>query len=225
MTFAKKGILITKIMAAIIAVYSIHFLLKDYITLQSIQAYQHILHGYVNKQFVASSVVFVIVYACATSVGLPLVVLLTLLGGFLFPFYWGLGLVLLAFFMHCLLMISVIRLLFKDSIEKHISQRFKNINSNIEKNGIVYVMFLRTSLVAPSFIVNCAAALTSINIWLFSIVSVICSVPILSILVYSGKLLGSIQSIWELYTTQNLIILLGLACFSGTLLIFKTKKS
>ncbi|MDC0036810.1 VTT domain-containing protein [bacterium] len=225
MKLPKKGVLIVKIMLAIITLYLIHFTLKDYVTLKNIQAYQHVLHGYVNNQFIVASILFVLVFACATSVGLPLVVLLTLLGGFLFPFYWGLSLVLIAFFIHCVLMISVIRLLFKDSIEKHISQRFKNINRNIEKNGIVYVMFLRTSLVAPSFIVNCAAALTSINIWLFSIVSVICSIPILSILVYSGKLLGSIQSIWELYTTQNLVVLLGLAFASGIMVLIKTKKT
>ena len=220
----KYSFLIIKLATIISGIYAINRFFGNYITLESIQAYQTLLHGYVDTHYILASCLFVLVYVIGTSLGMPLVVLLSLLGGFLFPFTWGLALVLLAFYLHCLLMMSVIRAMLKDLIYERFNEKFKKINEAIDKNGLVYVVFLRTSLVLPSFIINCAAAMTSINIWTFSITSVLASIPILSVLVYSGKMIGDVDTLWDLYSPQLTALLVALALTSASMALFQTWK-
>ena len=111
-------------------------------------------------------------------------------------------------------MVAGVRYFFRDMIMKRYQVELEKINQNIEKNGIYYVVFLRLSLLVPSPIINMAAGLTTINNLLFSVVSTICFIPVISMLVYSGKLLVTINTLWDLYSHQNLIVLLVLASIS-----------
>ncbi len=213
-----------KILSFFCVVFGLYILLKPFINLQTIQSYHLPLNIWISNHSFLSSILFIFFFVIITSIGLPFIAIATMSAGFLFGGTWGLSLVLIAFFFHCLLSIIIVRYLFQDHVRQLFGSRLKKINNEIDKKGLFYIIFLRLSLITPSFVVNCAAALTNIHIIPFTLISVICSIPILSILVFSGELFGTITSIKDLYSTQNLIILISLALGSFTLLIIQRRK-
>ena len=81
------------------------------------------------------------------------------------------------------------------------------------------------SLITPSALINCAAALTTINIVTFTLVSWVCTLPIMSIFVYSGRLLMTANSLFDLFSLKFALILVGcLIMASLPLMVIKDKK-
>tara|TARA_A100001015_G_C14961979_1_gene701323 strand:- start:311 stop:988 length:678 start_codon:yes stop_codon:yes gene_type:complete len=189
----------------------VNYFFKDIISLKTIQNSQGVLSDYITSYPLVSSFVFMSLFIITTSLSLPLIGLLSLTAGLLFPTWWALIMVYFSFFWHCFIMIKLIRGIFRDYIEKKFKLQFKKLYENIQEKGLYYVIFLRLSLVTPSFVVNCASAFTKLRTFTFSIVSLISSIPILTIFVISGKKLAYINSFMELYSHTNLIILLSLA--------------
>ena len=218
-----KKKLVFKIGFILVCLGVVNYFFRDLISLESIQASQLVLSEKIGHYPILSSISFILIFVITTSLSLPLIGLLSLTAGFLFPLSWALALVYFSFFWHCFIMIKLIRGLFKDIIETKFKKKFNTLYSNIQKKGLYYVIFLRVSLVTPSFIVNCASSFTSLNATSFSLVSLISSIPVLSILVISGKKLGSINSLLDLYSHTNLIILLSLAFLALLLVIYQNK--
>lgn len=213
-----KGFLI-KIGVVISTIVICYVFFGEYITLQSIQDNQDYLRQISDDHLVLSSLGFISVYVILTSLSLPVVALFTLLAGFLFSFWYGMCMVAISFFLHCYVMVKLVRLMFKPYIEKAYGESLKKVTQKIEKKGWYTIIFLRLSMMCPSFVVNCAVAFTHFPAFKFSWVSYICSIPIFSMLVYSGELIGNIESIWELFSVTNAVILICLAIFSFLLLI------
>ena len=103
--------------------------------------------------------------------------------------------------------------------EKKFAKLLMNINKKLIRQGWSYLLFLRVSLVVPSMVVNAACAITSFHIVPFTIISVVATIPVMTIIVYTGELLGSINSLSELYSFNNLLILLSLLFFAFIILI------
>jgi uncharacterized membrane protein YdjX (TVP38/TMEM64 family) len=223
---SKKTVsMVIKIILFVVVVGAINYFFKDIISLKSIQNSQEVLTQKIHNHPILSSVSFVLFFIITTSLSLPLIGLMCLASGFLFPISWALAMVYFSFFWHCFFMIKLIRNLFKDIIHKRFKEKFKNLYENIQQKGIYYVVFLRLSLVTPSFIINCAAAFTNLNATVYSFASVISSIPILTIFVISGKKLGSINSLTDLYNHTNLIILVSLAIIAFIPVVLQNKKS
>ena len=214
-----------KIACFLLVVGIFNFFLKDYFSLQTIQQHHVVIKQYVNNHFLLSRLLYVFIYVGLTSLFLPLIAIFSLMGGLMFSFWWAMSLVMISFFFHCFIMTFLVRYFFKEYITSKFKHALEKVNKNIEKKGIWYVVFLRMSSIAPSAIVNCAAAITNMNILVFSIVSVVSAIPALSILVYSGRLLVSIESIFDLYNKTTITILISFALLSLVPLVYSNKKT
>jgi len=211
----KKTLRLIAVVGGLLSVLSlVNYLAGDTISLERLQLYHQPVKVFVETNFMLSSIVFIVIFVSLSSLSLPVISLGLLLIGSVFPLAWALCLGYVSFFFHCLIMVAGVRYFFRDMIMKRYQVELEKINQNIEKNGIYYVVFLRLSLLVPSPIINMAAGLTTINNLLFSVVSTICFIPVISMLVYSGKLLVTINTLWDLYSHQNLIVLLVLASIS-----------
>ncbi len=223
----KKSII--KLAMLISIVGTMYVLIGPYMTLENIQRHQEEIHAYVAEHKVICAILFTLFYSITTSLSMPFIAILSLLAGFIFNIALGLPLVLISFFIHCVAMVSGIRFFFSKAIESFIKQYFgpiiDTVNRKMKRKGIYYVIFLRMNLVTPSCIINCACAFTAMNVWLFAIVSTISSIPILTFFVYSGKLLGSISAISDLYSKQSLTILISLAVMSAMPLLILKEES
>ena len=214
-----------KLILGLSCVAFLYHYLKPFFSLEVIQSHQQLLKQFVAEYRLLSYLLYLTVFVVATSITLPTMTLLTLLCGFLFDFPTAIVLISLSFMTHTATMFISVRYFFRDVVSKKFNTAIKKINKQFDEKGVFYIIFLRMSLVIPPWLINCACALTSINGFVFVLVSWLASMPILMIVLYAGRLLGEIQTLSEIYSIKILGALLTLAFISALPLLISRKKN
>ncbi|WP_342616436.1 FAD-dependent oxidoreductase [Rhodoferax sp. GW822-FHT02A01] len=151
-------------------------------------------------------------YLLVAALSLPGAVLLTLAGGAIFGFFWGLLLVSFASSMGATVSFWVARWLLRDTVQTRFAIPLKEINAGVERAGALYLLSLRLIPVVPFFLINLGMGLTSINSWTFYWVSQLGMLVGTAAFVNAGIQLGSLRSLSDAASPALLgsLALLGL---------------
>ena len=201
------------IIAVIITVFSLWygFDLNQYASLDQIKALQQTSGDYINQHQAFAMFVFFISYVVITGFSLPGAVLLTLLGGGLFGFGYGLLLISFASSIGATLAFLVSRYLLRDYVQKKFGARLDAINKGIEKEGNFYLFSLRLIPVFPFFLINILMGLTNISTRNFYLVSQVGMLAGTAVYVWAGTQLSEINSLSGIASPSLLsaLVLLG----------------
>ena len=198
---------------------TLYFFGKPYLNLAFIQSKQDVFQSFFHTYPITTVFVYICLYVTLSLFGLPILTWFGLLAGYIFGGHLGFFIVIVSFSIHCFCGLLIIRYVARSFFEKKFAKLLMNINKKLVRQGWSYLLFLRVSLVVPSMVVNAACAITSFHIVPFTIISVVATIPVMTIIVYTGELLGSINSFSELYSFNNLLILLSLLFFAFIILI------
>jgi uncharacterized membrane protein YdjX (TVP38/TMEM64 family) len=99
--------------------------------------------GIVAENRQQASVTFMLVYIVVTALSLPFAAALTLLGGAVFGFGWGLLLISFASSIGATLAFLLSRTLLRDWVEARLGRHLKSINEGVSKDGASYLFSLR----------------------------------------------------------------------------------
>jgi len=202
------------IIFVIIAVFSLWYAfdLNQYVSLQQIKELQQTSGDYINQNKVFAMLVFFISYVTITGFSLPGAVLLTLLGGGLFGFGYGLLLISFASSIGATLAFLVSRYLLRDYVQNKFGARLDAINKGIEKEGNFYLFSLRLIPVFPFFLINILMGLTKISTRNFYLVSQIGMLAGTAVYVWAGTQLSEINSLSGIASPSLLsaLVLLGI---------------
>lgn len=185
------------ILAVILGIFFMWFWfdLNQYISLEQIKAFQLSSGEYISQHKVMAMLVFFIAYVAITGFSLPGAVLLTLLGGGLFGFGYGLLLISFASSIGATLAFLVSRYLLQDTIQNKFSDRLAVINQGVEKEGSFYLFSLRLIPVFPFFLINILMGLTKIKTKTFYAVSQVGMLPGTAVYVWAGTQLSELKSL------------------------------
>ena len=152
------------------------------------------------------------VYVLAASVSLPGIVLLTLAGGAVLGFGWGLLLVSFASSIGATLSFWMARYLFRDWAVSRLGSRFKMLHAGMEREGAFYLLSLRLIPLVPFIAVNLAMGLTRIRTRTFYAVSQIGMLLGTAVYIHAGTQLAHLQSTADILSPDMLsaLVLLGL---------------
>ena len=152
------------------------------------------------------------VYVLAASVSLPGIVLLTLAGGAVLGFGWGLLLVSFASSIGATLSFWMARYLFRDWAVSRLGSRFKMLHAVMEREGALYLLSLRLIPLVPFIAVNLAMGLTRIRTGTFYAVSQIGMLLGTAVYIHAGTQLAHLQSTADILSSDVLgaLVLLGL---------------
>ncbi len=152
------------------------------------------------------------VYVLAASVSLPGIVLLTLAGGAVLGFGWGLLLVSFASSIGATLSFWMARYLFRDWAVSRLGLRFKMLHAGMEREGALYLLSLRLIPLVPFIAVNLAMGLTRIRTRTFYAVSQIGMLLGTAVYIHAGTQLAHLQSTADILSSDMLsaLVLLGL---------------
>ncbi|RAP29490.1 hypothetical protein DID76_04045 [Candidatus Marinamargulisbacteria bacterium SCGC AG-414-C22] len=189
-------------------------LLRQYLTLEFLQTNKDVLLAFYQQHPMMTVSLYVCSYVVLASVGLPVPALWTVFSGYLFGTVWGIVWSAIAFTLHCTLTLLLARYWLRDFVQKRFKKTLAPINEGIERSGVYYLFFLRVSFGVPTFWTNCGCALTYMHIVPFLVVSVTATLPMLYILASSGKLLGEITSMMQLFDVENIVIVASLIVIS-----------
>ena len=155
---------------------------------------------------------FFAIYLAVAALSLPGAFILTLAGGAIFGFGWGLLLISFASSMGATLSFWIARFLLRDAVQQRLGERLRQINEGMEKEGIFYLLALRLMPVVPFILINLAMGLTRLPTWTFYWVSQVGMLAGTAAYVNAGTQLARIHALSDVLKPSLLgsLMLLGL---------------
>ena len=147
------------------------------------------------RQPVLSGLVFFAIYVLMTALSIPGAAAMTLVGGAIFGFGWGLLLISFASSVGATLAFIISRLLFKDWVQSRFASHLKTINAGIAKDGAFYLFTLRLIPLVPFFVINLVMGLMPIRAVTFYWVSQLGMLAGTAVFVNAGAQLGQLDDV------------------------------
>ncbi|WP_280553251.1 bifunctional TVP38/TMEM64 family protein/FAD-dependent oxidoreductase [Halomonas sp. 25-S5] len=186
------------ILAAVIALLVAAYFLSgadQALTLDNLQAEQARFQAWLAAEPLTVAGGFFLIYVAITAVSLPGATLLTLLGGALFGFGWGLLLISFASTLGATLAALIARTLARGPLERRFATQLERINAGIEREGAFYLFTLRLIPLFPFFVINLVMGLTRMRLTTFYWVSQLGMLPGTAVYVNAGRELGNLESL------------------------------
>lgn len=170
------------------------FDLGHYLSLSQLQARQASLALWVDRHFVAASLLFLVIYVLSTALSLPGASLLTLAGSAVFGVAWGLLLVSFASSLGATLAFLSARFLLRDWVSARFGDKLATFQAGMAKDGPFYLLSLRLIPLFPFFLVNLVMGLTPIRVSTYYWVSQLGMLPGTFVYVLAGSELATLTS-------------------------------
>jgi pyruvate/2-oxoglutarate dehydrogenase complex dihydrolipoamide dehydrogenase (E3) component/uncharacterized membrane protein YdjX (TVP38/TMEM64 family) len=190
----KKKAALLVIVVALVAGFFI-FDLGHYLSLDYLKKSQTAFAELYQRKPLLLAAGFLLVYITATALSFPGAAVLTLAGGAIFGFWWGLLMVSFASAIGATLAFLVARFFLRDTIEARFRNRLAEINKGIEKEGAFYLFTLRLVPLVPFFVINLAMGLTKMRALTFYWVSQLGMLAGTAVYVNAGTQLAQLDSL------------------------------
>jgi pyruvate/2-oxoglutarate dehydrogenase complex dihydrolipoamide dehydrogenase (E3) component/uncharacterized membrane protein YdjX (TVP38/TMEM64 family) len=166
---------------------------------------------YAQNPLLAGAVYFAI-YVAVTALSIPGAAVMTLGGGALFGFWYGLFLVSFASSVGATLAFTASRVLLRDWVQEKFARQLSAVNEGFEKDGAFYLFSLRLVPLFPFFVINLLMGLLPIKARQFYWVSQLGMLPGTAVFVNAGTQLGQLESASGILSAPLLgsFVLLGL---------------
>ena len=191
-----------------------------HISLHELRASQGAMLAFVHSHPLASLGAYVGAYVLCVGLSLPVALVLTLTGGFLFGPWIGGCAAAVGCTLGATAVFLISRLTVGDAVEARTGPRVRAIAEEIRKDAFFYLLTLRLIPVTPFWLANVAAGLIAIPVWTFFSASLIGILPASLIYAGIGSGLGRLfhsgreVSLHSLVTPQLALPLAGLALLS-----------
>jgi len=199
---------------------------QELLTLEQAQQQQAALNDYIATNWLMSGSIYFVIYVIVTAVSIPGALILTLLGGALFGFTWGLIFVSFASTLGATLSFLFSRYLLRDWVQKKFSNHLQTINKGMQKDGDIYLLTLRLIPLFPFFVINLLMGLTKMPIKNYYLFSQLGMLPGTILYVNAGTQLADIQNLQDILspTVLGSFVLLGLFPLIINLIVSKVQQ-
>lgn len=203
-------IVIALVLVALIGAF-FAFDLQQYFNLQTLKDQKDALNQLYQNNPLSISAAYFLVYVIFAALALPAAAILTLAGGAIFGFSWGLVLVSFASTLGATCAFLLTRYLFHDSVQQKFGDRLVAVNRGIEEEGAFYVFGLRLVPLFPFFVVNAVLGLTKLKTTTFYWASQLGMLAGTAVYVNAGTQLAEIESTSDILSPKLLLsfVLLG----------------
>ena len=190
----KKKFVILSLLAAVLGAW-FAFDLGDYLSLETLQAQMDGLRGlYVQNPWL-TRLGYVAIYIALTGVSLPGAAVMTLAGGALFGFWYGLLLVSFASSIGATLACLVSRVLLRDWVQGRFERQLHSLNAGFERDGAFYLFGLRLVPLFPFFVINLVMGVLPISLWRFYWISQLGMLAGTAVFVNAGTQLAQLEGL------------------------------
>lgn len=190
----------------------------SFLSLESLVNREAELRQYQTETPVLVYVIAFVIYVIVTGLSLPGAAGLTLLFGWYFGFWRGLGLVSFASTTGATLAFFLSRYLLHDTIQNRFGDRLKAFNKSLQKEGAFYLFTLRLIPAIPFFVVNAVMGLTPIRPRTYWWISQLGMLPGTAVFIYAGSNVPNLATLAEkgvggILSPQLVIALVALGIF------------
>lgn len=188
----------------------------DWFSLAHLQAqYQDLQAWYAHAPWTVRAAFFSLYFVLA-SAAVPGIVVLTLAGGAVLGFGWGLLLVSFASSLGATLTLLVVRHVLAESLPAYLgagmTRRLARMTEGLEREGVFYLLSLRLIPLVPFGAINVLMGLTRMPAWRFYLFSQLGMLPSTLIYLQAGSQLAALQSVSDVLQAHVAAVLIALAC-------------
>ena len=211
----KKSVLAALLLIAIISI--VVFDVPGYLTLSYFQSIRTDLVSAVEAAPWTFRAGFFLIYIVVAAFSIPGATVMTLAGGALFGFKWGLFLVSFASSIGATFAFVIARFFLGDWVQKRFADQLIRVNEGIEREGNYYLFGLRMVPLVPFFVVNSVMGLTRMRLIPFYVVSQIGMLAGTGVYVFAGSSIGNLISVADVLNPGLIIAfaLVGLFPFGA----------
>lgn len=186
--------------------------LGSFFTIENIYSYNLFIAKYIEEHFLLASIAYILLYIFLIAFSIPGASVMSLAGGYFFGIFPGLIYINFSAVAGATLAFLVARYILGDFIQKKYGDKLEFFNSEIEKNGHMYMLTLRFIPLFPFFLVNLLAGISQIKLSTYIWTTALGIFPASIVFTYTGKTLEKIKSVDDVFSKDMLIafILLGL---------------
>ncbi len=198
--------LIILILIAIIVIVLRNSEYSDLATFSYLKANADGLKAYVHQHYVTSILLYSAGYFLYTAFALPGAIIISLFGGYVFGVAVSLVLSVAAATAGASTAFFISRYLLGSYIHDRYSRQLSLFNTEISKNGHLYLLTLRFIPVFPFFLINILAGLTNIPFRTFLWTTAFGIIPGGFVIMFAGSRLGQINSPEEIFSPKMLLV-------------------
>ncbi|MEM1153484.1 MAG: FAD-dependent oxidoreductase [Pseudomonadota bacterium] len=208
---SSKKIIVVAIFAIAIFAF-IQYDLIAYLELDVLKERIGDLRAWYNENPIWAGFLYFVLYVAMAGLSLPGAAIMTLAGGALFGFWYGLFLVSFASSVGATLAFLVSRLLLRDWVQGKFGRQLSAFNAGFEKDGAFYLFSLRLVPLFPFFVINLLMGLLPIKASRFYWVSQLGMFPATAVYVNAGTQLGNVESAGDILSPGLFVsfVLLGI---------------
>ena len=196
------------------------FDLERYFSFEMLSRHHAELASWVGANVALAALVFVLLYALVVAFSLPIAVVITPFGGFLFGIWLGALLSIVGATLGSVALFLAARTAFHDLFRARAGATLARLEDGFRRNSFNYLLFLRLVPAFPFWLVNIVPALLGMRLGPYALATLIGIVP--GAVVYAsvgasfGKLIerGERPDFGVVFEWQILLPLLGLAALS-----------
>lgn len=215
-----KKVIFLIILLAVIA--GIHFSgVAGYLTLENLKENRYLLERTVERHYVPSVVLYILIYIGSSAFAVPDAFILTLAGGLLFHTFPGVIYVGVGATIGAILAFLFSRYLLGNWLQARYAGQLRQFNRELEQNGHLYLLTVRFIPLFPFFLINLLSGLTHIPLRTFVWTTFLGVLPASLIYTYTGSQLGTISSPHDLLSPRLLIAFGLLALLALSPLLWK----
>jgi len=208
------------------------FGLGDYISCAFLRDNHERLSGFIDGHEVMAAVVFIVTYALAVAFSLPIAVILTFAGGYLFGLWQGTAYVVFAATVGAAALFLAARSAVGQGLRGRAGPAVARMEQGFRNHAMSYLLFLRLTPIFPFWLVNLVAAVVGMPLRTFILATAIGIVPASFIYVSVGNGLNALfeNSRFEagetcdpqaMISAEVLLPLIGLAILSLVPVIYQ----
>lgn len=186
--------------------------LGAYVTFEQLKLHKDLLVQLVQMQYPTAIFLYLSLFTLGVAFFLPVAMLLTLAGGFLFGFPLGVLLANIGGTLGSIVSFLIVRYLLGESLQERYAIRLKRFNQAIKEQGSLYLLLVRFIFVLPFFMVNTLAGLTRVPLWTFIWTTSLGILPSQFVYTFTGQQLNHIDSLQDIFSGGVLVALCLLAC-------------
>ncbi len=218
-----KALLALLFVAALVAFYA--FDLGRHLDLAALKASRDALLAFTERHYAAALAIDFAVYAAAVALSLPVATLLSLAVGFVFGRWIGTALIVVAATVGATIVFLAARYVFAAAARRRLGAVGERINAEFTGNAWSWLLFLRLVPLFPFFLVNLAAAFTTVNVRTYALATLVGIVPGAFVYANLGEALAGIESTRGLLSGRTLFALTLLGVLALTPIVVRRRKA
>lgn len=195
--------------------------LSEYFTLKKLQEHHFLLKNFVQSHYIFSVLIYMCVYSILIACGLPIIIPLSLLGGFLYGILFGVICAGASCLIGSIISFLVLRYVVVHWVAHWHNERIEKFNQQINKYGYNYLVMLHFLSVIPLFVINLLAAIAKVPLITVIWVTIIGTFPLNLLCVIAGKQLSTIKSFKDIFSPTIIFALIILACIAFAPILIK----